>query len=216
MISTRTLAERLLESFPFPGATPEALERLLERGVTQRLADGETLCSEGEPASSMFVLVRGDIKVLRGDTRGHMKVLATQSAPGLVGHMAMVDGSARSAACVASGAIEVIAFSQDTWDALMGETSPIGSVFRRLILSSLSLQLTEGNRHLRRLLAEGGPLASPGTEPPEDLTEQDVLEVAGILEGWRVDPRSVREARSLAASDTTAHRGYRDIPPKTR
>jgi CRP-like cAMP-binding protein len=56
------------------------------------LAPGEALFEKGGPGHSMYVVKTGDLQILDGNY-----VYETVSAGGIVGEMAMVDGSPRSA-----------------------------------------------------------------------------------------------------------------------
>ncbi len=162
-------AARLLEAHPFPGADPNAMVDLLNRCQPLRLMDGAELCQEGEPGAALFFLVEGAVQVWKRDARGQPKALARLDAPALVGHMAVVDGSTRSATCTAIGSVRALLLERPTWALIMGEASPAGSCLRRLLLSSLSQQLSATNRQLRTLLA--------GTELEEDLPELEIEEV---------------------------------------
>lgn len=225
-------ATRLIEANPFPGASAEALAELLDRCQPLRLMDGAELCREGEPGNALFFLVEGAVQVWK-QSHGQPKALARLDAPALVGHMAVVDGSARSATCTAIGSVRALVLERTLWVNIMSEQSVAGSCLRRLLISSLSQQLAGANRQLRTLLAgteleedlpeiEVEELApedaeptvrqAPGVEPPAPppraapdqhemqnslygqdflpdaasvLTEEDLLEVTGILEGWK-------------------------------
>ena len=56
------------------------------------LAPGEVLFERGQPGRLMYVVKTGDLQILNGNY-----VYETVSAGGIVGEMAMVDGSPRSA-----------------------------------------------------------------------------------------------------------------------
>lgn len=56
------------------------------------LAEGEVLFKRGDPAKCLYVVDKGQLEVLEGDT-----VLATFGEGEIVGEMALVDGGARSA-----------------------------------------------------------------------------------------------------------------------
>ena len=56
------------------------------------MAPGEVLFEKGEPGRLMYVVKTGDLQILDGNY-----VYETVSAGGIVGEMAMVDGSSRSA-----------------------------------------------------------------------------------------------------------------------
>lgn len=236
-------AERLLLAHPYPGARADALVRVLEVAQPLRLAPGALLCQEGEAANALFILLEGSVAVTRRDAQGHAKALATLEAPALVGQMAMIDHSPRSATCTAATPVRALALERPQWTALLGESSPRGTALRRLLLSSLCQQAGSAIHHLRRLVAgttleedltggaavqalvEPSPTASfrsapgpvvtlppspvppppgrvapreslpaPAAPPrpastveraPDELTEEDLLEVTNLLEGWK-------------------------------
>lgn len=179
-----TRAARLIETHPSPAADPEALARLLERCQPLRLMDGAELCREGEPGNALFFLMDGSVQVWRRDNRQQPRRLATVDAPALVGHMALVDGSTRSASCSAVGHVRALVLERAAYQALMSELSPEGTALRRLLLSSLSQQLTGGNRQLRALVGGG--------EAEEDLPELEVEPLeAETVEVSPVDPSGV-------------------------
>lgn len=175
-------ATSLLDAHPFPGAEASALVDLLNRCQPLRLMDGAELCKEGDPGSALFFLVEGAVQVWKRDARGEPHALARLDAPALVGHMAVVDGSTRSATCTAIGNLRAMALDRQTWTLILSEATPEGTCLRRLLLASLSQQLSGANRQLRTLLA--------GTELEEDLPE---LEVDVEVEPELLEP-TVRQA----------------------
>jgi CRP/FNR family transcriptional regulator len=56
----------------------------------------EALCFEGEPGNEVFILLAGDVKVLKTDATGE-RLLATEKAGGFIGEMAVLDPAPRSA-----------------------------------------------------------------------------------------------------------------------
>lgn len=183
----RSQAGRLLEEHRFPGAREDALLSLLKQGVPLRLPDGAELCREGDPPDALFFLLEGKVRVLRQDSKGRDRELTIEEAPAMVGHMAMVDGSPRSATCIASGPVRAIALDRRAYMDLLKEATPRGTTLRRLLLSSLSQQLTEANERLLTLLAAVEKQLSSDEGELEELTGEHVLAVAGVLDGWKMD-----------------------------
>lgn len=179
-------SRQLLGTHPFPGADPGALLGLLDRCQPLRLMDGAELCREGEPGSALFFLVEGAVAVWRLDRRGQPRELARIDAPAIVGHMAVVDGSSRSATCTAVGNVRALVLERADYLAVLNEASPAGTSLRRLMLASLSRQLSETNRQLRLLLA--------GAELEEDLPEVDA-------EPLEPDEVQARPTRTLVPRD---------------
>jgi len=183
------LAARLLGALPSPGVQPADLAETLKEASFLHFPGGGALCTEGERAQGLFILVEGKVRVQRRDPNARMRKVATMRAPALVGHMALIDDSPRSASCVAVGRVSVASLDRGTVRRLLGEASSRGAAWRRLLLSSLTRQLTLGNARIRRLMAAGDAGALD-----EDTTAVELMDVAGLLDGWGVrDAAAVRE-----------------------
>jgi len=101
--------------------------------------------------------------------------------------MAVIDGARRSATCAALGRARVAVMSRALYERTVAEASPLGVALRRILLSSLSQQLSRTTGMLEELLA-------PRDEPlSEEETQEQVLQIAGVLGGWKVDTSGVDE-----------------------
>ena len=100
------LAKRLVAHHAFPGASHAAIEAVLARGTYKPLGNGTILCEENQPSTELFFLVRGSIRVERVDMNGETRTISTIACPCVFGHMGLIDGSKRSATCVADGPVE--------------------------------------------------------------------------------------------------------------
>ena len=86
-----------LHSLPlFASLAPPDLLSLAQASLEKAYAPGEALCVEGEPGDEVFVLISGEVDVLRrvGDEQ---KVVATEKAGGFIGEMAVLDPAPRAA-----------------------------------------------------------------------------------------------------------------------
>jgi len=210
-------ATALLTAAPTRGVTPAALAQVLDATSPRRLAAGQRLCEEGEPAEQMWFLLRGTVKVLRRDTAGAERELARVDAPAMVGHMAIIDGSPRSAACAADGEVELAALDRRAWNSLLTEPSARGTALRRVVCASLTRQLVGANERVRDLIggdrrptraaaadkghvpAPRSLVPSPASAAPDEVedfepSDSEVMRVAGVLNGWKIDQRSVADA----------------------
>ncbi len=174
------------------GVSPDGLAEVLRAGTTRQLLDDETLCQEGGQAEAIYFLVEGRLRVTRADGQGSQRKLAEVEAPAMVGHMAVIDRSPRSATVRALGPAQVVSLDSSTAQRLLGRRDTAGAALRRLLLTCLSRQLTQGNTRIR-LLMRGDPApASPKTVAPTaprpgsaGASSEDQLEaIANILEGW--------------------------------
>ena len=131
------LAKRIVSHHSFPGASHAAIERVLAQGNCTQLPHGAAICREGEPGDEVFFLVRGNITVLRRDNNGEDRILSDMTCPCVFGHMSVIDGSKRSATCLANGPVEVVKLKRVQVDNLIAEGSVAGTALRRLLIASL-------------------------------------------------------------------------------
>lgn len=91
-------ASRLFAEFP-----AEALEELLASTSVRSFGGGDTVCREGEPGESMFLLVEGAVEVVTSDASGEPLVLAVLSTGDFFGEVALVTGRPRTATVRSQG-----------------------------------------------------------------------------------------------------------------
>jgi len=181
-VTARVAASKLLRKHLCDGVNAEDLLAMLADCDDKAMSQGMVLCQEGDKGDTLFILISGSVRVLKRDARGVERELVTLKAPALLGHMSLIDGSARSASCIVESAARVVVMDRQVYDHRIQELGPPGTALRRLLLSSLTQQLVRGNTQLGELLVE----------PEEnDLTpEADsaaLLRTSGVLRGWSVD-----------------------------
>jgi len=196
------LAKRIVAHHSFPGASHAAIQRVLSKGEYKSLPHGADLCVEGDPGEEIFFLVRGNITVLRKDINGENRVLSDMTCPCVFGHMAVVDGSRRSATCRANGPVEMVVLHRNSVDLLITEGSVAGVALRRLLIASLCDQLCSANGFVRKIVLDHSS-AEEGTQPPPtadaariraakkntqtrktDSAEEDLRTLSLKLGGW--------------------------------
>lgn len=88
----------VLSSSPlFEMLSNQELEYVAELARPRRFAAGQVVFEEGELGDSLYVIVSGEIEVLRRDSSGNPSVLTTLSAPQFFGEMSLIDKEYRSA-----------------------------------------------------------------------------------------------------------------------
>jgi CRP-like cAMP-binding protein len=87
----------------FGSLGPVALEELAQSSTDTRYASGEALCIEGEPGDEVFVMLDGNATVVEGATPGGA-VLRVETAGSVIGEMAVLEATLRSASVFAGGA----------------------------------------------------------------------------------------------------------------
>ena len=198
------LAKRIVSHHAFPGASHAAIERVLHKGECEPLPHGADICVEGAPGDEIFFLVRGNISVLRRDINGEDRVLSDMTCPCVFGHMAVIDGSKRSATCRANGPVEIVRLHRNQVDQLISEGSVAGIALRRLLIASLCDQLSNANGFVRKIVLEhaepaatdsrstpaagAAPTpASTSAKPRTATADDDLRTLAAKLGGWDSD-----------------------------
>lgn len=130
------------------------LERLCQISEPVRLDAGETLIREGEPGDSLFVVVSGELDVVRGS--GADEVALARVGPGSVqGEMALLEERPRNATARAITAVEALRIPGPAMLELLATRPEASLAIVRTTLARL--------RSTEALLAQRERLASLGT-----------------------------------------------------
>lgn len=90
--------EDLLHHLPFfADLTPEELKRIANAGQWLSMGKEQTLFSEGDEGDSLYVILKGQVKVHRSNEKGAQIDLATLQVGDFVGELALLDDETRSA-----------------------------------------------------------------------------------------------------------------------
>jgi CRP/FNR family transcriptional regulator, cyclic AMP receptor protein len=110
----RVVERSLLERVPlFAGLAPDELRELSSRLRTRRYARGETLCLEGDPGTSLYIIEKGRVKLGLTSSEGREIILDLLGPGDVFGELALLDGAPRSANAVAVEASEVLLLARD-------------------------------------------------------------------------------------------------------
>ena len=106
---------------------------------------GLVLFSEGEPGTKMYVLMEGLAEVSMGG-----EVLEVAKPGALLGEMALVDSSVRSAAVIARAACRLISIDRSQFDVLVRESPE----FARHVMAVMADRLRRMNERLKEAIGE--------------------------------------------------------------
>lgn len=163
-MNLREAAEALVVAYPYAGSDPRAVAAMLEDCPERTLGSGEVLCREKSHGDEAWVLVSGEVEVLKQDRAGVEHRLAVLSAPNLLGHLSLIDAAARSATLRAMGPATVRCLSRAGWVKLSNAATLPGSALRRLLLSALYQQLSQAHAQLQAASAEDRDAVMNGPE----------------------------------------------------
>lgn len=163
------------------------------------------MCVEGDPASHVFVLMNGWVKILSVTDDGHEMILAVRGDGDTVGETAGETTGHRNATMKAIGTVHALIISYDRFSAFLDTHPRAGSAFRRTITQRWSdadtmlrrHAVTSGGQRLAALLLElaarHGNGADGAIELALPLSQEELASLAGIsratvtraLSDWR-------------------------------
>ena len=156
----------------------DELRELAQSLRTWELNAGMTLFSQGTPARSAFVMLRGTVEVSR--TRGDRRTRLATLGPGrMLGELSLIDGGPRAATCRALEASQVLEIDDHVITGLLETKSPAAVGFLEAMNQALidALRATDGKRKAER--AEDGTAADMGAEARERLIRRIRSSVIG-------------------------------------
>lgn len=107
--------------------------RLLDRGVTRRLAPGEILYLAGDRERRVHVVVRGVIKMSARDAQGAETILCLAVEGDIVGDMAAVDGLPQPLDAVAATRTTVVGLDADLFVTIVSASRAAGLELARAL-----------------------------------------------------------------------------------
>jgi CRP/FNR family transcriptional regulator, cyclic AMP receptor protein len=103
----------LLTGLPIFGALPpDIIDRLASYSRTTRYARDEAIFRKGDEGTGLLVVMSGAVKVVLPSSDGQEIVLNIIGASEVVGEIALLDGQARTADCVAIQPTELLALDR--------------------------------------------------------------------------------------------------------
>jgi len=110
--------ERLREIGLFGALSDEVLEHLSKNLQQRREAPGTTIFQEGDAAHDMFVVLDGEVEVLKKSRRGRVQRVAILGPNDAFGEMSIIDVQPRSATVRALAPTRLLRIAAEDLDAL--------------------------------------------------------------------------------------------------
>jgi len=103
------MREQTLSNVPlFEGLAPDELSLLAAECSERRIAAGERIFREGEPADGLYVVETGAVSIIRDTVGEPVQRLARLGPGGYFGEMGLLDNGTRSATAIASEASTLV------------------------------------------------------------------------------------------------------------
>jgi CRP/FNR family transcriptional regulator, cyclic AMP receptor protein len=183
--------QALGETRLFRGMEPNALAKLGEHATTRTYRKGQLIFYEGDPGTSLFIVLDGLVKVFVTSEEGESMLLATLRPPDVFGELALLDGEPRSASAEALKDTQVLELGRQAFlDVLHKEPSftegllaTLGGLIRRLTEQTADLVFLDLHGRVAKLLLnvadERGVDVTDGIELDLDLTQGELASMVG-------------------------------------
>jgi CRP/FNR family cyclic AMP-dependent transcriptional regulator len=137
-------------------------DTLSDLGIPRDYPAGAIICLEGDPATHVFILVAGWVKILSATNEGHEIVLALRGDGDLVGDISGATTGRRTATIQAVDVVHALIVPYDKFNAFLDANPGAGGAYRRMVTrrwSDASTMLrdhavTTGAQRLARLVLE--------------------------------------------------------------
>lgn len=151
----KRIADHLKTSPLFVGLEPVAIERLADICGVERVVKGRPIVEEGSLGESMFVLMRGRVRVeKRTPSNDHYTVTFLSHEKGdFFGELGLLDADRRSATVTAETECEVIVIERDRFLEFGNANATAGLSVTRRIASNLATRLRRANDDVITLFA---------------------------------------------------------------
>ncbi|HON63175.1 MAG: cyclic nucleotide-binding domain-containing protein [Desulfomonilia bacterium] len=127
------------------------LRKILELSKLRRYGPGEVITREGEYDCWLYVILAGEVKVVKGDE----EIARLDARGGTFGELAVIDGKARSASIFSLSETTCLAIDGSIIDRLEArERQEFEAVYFRLLSEILAHRLRQTSSELSRLKQE--------------------------------------------------------------
>lgn len=105
--------EVLQKSVLFENLLPEEFEYLAEISQLKEYKVGDIIFYEAEPGNSLFVIIEGEVEILRKDAEGKLKPIAVLKSSDFFGEMSLIDKEMRSATARAKTDVKALVLTSE-------------------------------------------------------------------------------------------------------
>jgi signal transduction histidine kinase len=152
------MSTEFLSKLPlFEGLQSEDLEQLYAMSELLKLQPGDLLVAEGDPATTAYVLLEGEVEVTK-HTGEREIVLDRRAAGELLGEIALLEGGIRKATVRAATPARLLCISRETFQQVLVKspdamTAVLGTITKRLRAMETTLRQSEKMAALGTLTA---------------------------------------------------------------
>jgi CRP/FNR family transcriptional regulator len=191
--STFTPAQTLSKVPIFSGLTEGELGFLIPKAVPRHYSKGESIFSEGEPCSGLYVVESGHVRIFKSSADGREQVLSIDGPGSSIAELPVFDGGNYPASVTAIDDATLLFVSKQDFQALclahpqvaLKVLRVVGSRLRRLvgIIEELSFTTVRHRlaSYLLRLAQKEGKRSTAGVEFALPVSNQELASQIGTV-----------------------------------
>lgn len=131
----------------FTELTRDEIDYLASKGVHKRFPKNSLIICEGDESDSLYVLLKGRVKIYAGDDSGKEIVINIQGPGEIFGEVAMIGEIPRSASVMSIEPVEVAFLSRAKFENCLLDHPELAVKFLRLLVDRV-LSLTQMTKNL--------------------------------------------------------------------
>lgn len=155
--------------------------------VRESFSRGRVVFAAGEPSDSLYVILKGRVKIQMADAEGKEVILAVLGPGEFFGEMSLIDDQARSATVVTLDSCEFLTVRKDDFRRCLSENSEMAALIMRGLVKRLreadrkieSLALLDVYGRVARVLLEFSEMEDGRRVLRDKLQRQDVAKMIG-------------------------------------
>jgi CRP-like cAMP-binding protein len=139
----------------FGGLCENELKLLSDASVRLEKKTGEVIFKEGDPGSSMLVILDGKVKITKKITEGVECTLLTLQRGGVFGELSVISGELRTASAVAVTAVVMLALERAMFKKMAEDNPELGRKLTLNLLQVVSSRLNTTTEMYRQAASWG-------------------------------------------------------------
>ncbi len=143
---------RHLQSIPLFSPLPEqSIRALIDYLRLEKFPERTAIIRQNEPGTHLFVLIKGEVSVVKADSNGRESVLARLRKGDVFGEMSLITGDPCSATIRTVTPISALTIAKSDFERLLERQPSLNIYFNKL----LAQRLRKTNTHMEEEIAKG-------------------------------------------------------------